>query len=348
MRPLGIGGRGMRTTVTVVTTGNARRADVTIEAPATTPLDAIVSRLRDLVSAPPDATATVGGTAFGLRRDGDGNGAGSAAMSLFGGGAMRDGVIVTFGASPGPTDTRSYLELRVVAGPFAGDIHRLAMGTSWVGRGDLATIGINDPGISRRHALLTVDPDGVRVADAGSTNGTTLDGVPVGTCPIPLRQGMRLRMGSSALTVAIPDVVPMSVRPTADGHLSFNRPPRLVVNADIRANTNLRICLGVVRESESRDVIDATDAARISRATPGRGYARTGHGELQAFPTGRVGGLPADQADTARIDVQLSPLQSLCVPRLTPSAKHATSPACVDRPRHHRRGVSFGRPPSRS
>jgi S-DNA-T family DNA segregation ATPase FtsK/SpoIIIE len=238
----------MRTTVTVVTTGNARRADVTIEAPATTPLDAILSRLRDLVSAPPDATATIGVTASGLRRDGDGNGAGSAAMSLFGGGAMRDGVIVTFGASPGPTDTRSYLELRVVAGPFAGDIHRLAMGTSWVGRGDLATIGINDPGISRRHALLTVDPDGVRVADAGSTNGTTIDGVPVGTCPIPLRQGMRLRMGSSALTVAIPDVVPMSVRPTADGHLSFNRPPRL----DAPDPTASRARIGVPAEPTVR------------------------------------------------------------------------------------------------
>ncbi len=74
--------------------------------------------------------------------------------------------------------------------------------------------------------------------------------------------------------------------------------PEGVVSADIRANTNLRICLGVVRESESRDVIDATDAARISRATPGRGYARTGHSELQAFQSGRVGGLPADRVDT--------------------------------------------------
>ncbi len=96
------------------------------------------------------------------------------------------------------------------------------------------------------------------------------------------------------------------------------------MSADIRANANLRICLGVVRESESRDVIDASDAARISRATPGRGYARTGHGELHVFQSGRVGGMPADEADSARIDVQLSPLRSLCFPRVPAAANHGS------------------------
>jgi S-DNA-T family DNA segregation ATPase FtsK/SpoIIIE len=66
--------------------------------------------------------------------------------------------------------------------------------------------------------------------------------------------------------------------------------PEGVVSADIRANTNLRLCLAVTRESESRDVIDAPDAATISRTTPGRGYARTGHHELTPFQAGRVGG----------------------------------------------------------
>lgn len=66
--------------------------------------------------------------------------------------------------------------------------------------------------------------------------------------------------------------------------------PEGVVSADIRANTNLRLCLAVQRESESRDVLDTPDAARISRATPGRGYLRTGHGELTAFQAARVGG----------------------------------------------------------
>ncbi len=88
--------------------------------------------------------------------------------------------------------------------------------------------------------------------------------------------------------------------------------PEGVVSADIRANANLRICLAVTRDAESRDVIDTPDAARISRTTPGRGYARTGHRELVAFQTGRVGGTSA--TDDAAIDVRLSPFRALCQP----------------------------------
>jgi S-DNA-T family DNA segregation ATPase FtsK/SpoIIIE len=93
--------------------------------------------------------------------------------------------------------------------------------------------------------------------------------------------------------------------------------PEGVVSADIRANTNLRICLAVTRESESRDVIEAPDAARISRLTPGRGYARTGHGELRAFQCGRVGG--PRRADSVGARARISPFRALGYPE--PSAK---------------------------
>ena len=66
--------------------------------------------------------------------------------------------------------------------------------------------------------------------------------------------------------------------------------PEGVVSADIRANTNLRLCLAVTRDGESRDVIDSPAAATISRTTPGRAYARTGHADLTPFQTARVGG----------------------------------------------------------
>jgi S-DNA-T family DNA segregation ATPase FtsK/SpoIIIE len=82
--------------------------------------------------------------------------------------------------------------------------------------------------------------------------------------------------------------------------------PEGVVSADIRANTNLRICLAVTRDTESRDVIDSPVAAAISRTTPGRGYARTGHADLTPFQTARVGGrrpsiVPAGEPPTVRI-----------------------------------------------
>jgi S-DNA-T family DNA segregation ATPase FtsK/SpoIIIE len=66
--------------------------------------------------------------------------------------------------------------------------------------------------------------------------------------------------------------------------------PSGVVSPVIRANTNLRIALRVTDSAESTDVIDAADAARIGRTTPGRGYARTGFSALHAFQTARVGG----------------------------------------------------------
>ena len=76
--------------------------------------------------------------------------------------------------------------------------------------------------------------------------------------------------------------------------------PSGVVSADIRANTNLRIALRVTDQAESADVIDAPDAARIARSTPGRGLVRLGHGSLVPFQAGRVGGLRPGTATAAR------------------------------------------------
>src|SRR5579875_845277 len=66
--------------------------------------------------------------------------------------------------------------------------------------------------------------------------------------------------------------------------------PSGAVSADIRANTNLRIALRVTDPNESADVIEAPDAAHISKSTPGRAYVRLGHASLVPFQTGRVGG----------------------------------------------------------
>ena len=66
--------------------------------------------------------------------------------------------------------------------------------------------------------------------------------------------------------------------------------PSGVVSPEIRANTNLRVALRVTSPSESVDIIDAADAARITPSTPGRAYAMTGHSALTAFQSARVGG----------------------------------------------------------
>jgi DNA segregation ATPase FtsK/SpoIIIE, S-DNA-T family len=75
--------------------------------------------------------------------------------------------------------------------------------------------------------------------------------------------------------------------------------PSGVVSADIRANTNLRIALRVTDRGESSDVIDAPDAASITKATPGRAYVRLGHASLVPFQAGQVSG-PYTAGMTAR------------------------------------------------
>ncbi|UGQ10370.1 cell division protein FtsK [Yinghuangia sp. ASG 101] len=66
--------------------------------------------------------------------------------------------------------------------------------------------------------------------------------------------------------------------------------PSGAVSPEIRANTNLRIALRVTDGAESADVIDAPDAGRISKSTPGRAYVRLGASSLLPFQSARVGG----------------------------------------------------------
>ncbi len=61
--------------------------------------------------------------------------------------------------------------------------------------------------------------------------------------------------------------------------------PQGAVNANIKANTNLRIALRVQDAGDSTDIIDQTSAADLSRSTPGRAYVRRGPGEVELVQT---------------------------------------------------------------
>lgn len=74
-----------------------------------------------------------------------------------------------------------------------------------VGRGTEADIRINDPGVSRRHIEFLVHARGddlaLEVADLGSTNGMLVDGQR--TDRAPLRDGSRVKIGNTTLTVRV-------------------------------------------------------------------------------------------------------------------------------------------------
>ncbi|MEN3362173.1 MAG: segregation ATPase FtsK/SpoIIIE, family, partial [Mycobacteriales bacterium] len=119
---------------------------------------------------------------------------------------------------------------------------------------------------------------------------------PDGQPPDPMPRTILIIDEFASLVEELPDfvtgLVGIAMRGRSLGvHLILaTQRPSGVVSPVIRANTNLRIALRVTDDAESTDVIDARDAARINKSTPGRGYARTGFSALTAFQAGRVGG----------------------------------------------------------
>ena len=77
--------------------------------------------------------------------------------------------------------------------------------------------------------------------------------------------------------------------------------PSGAVDANIKANTNLRIALRMQDGPDSTDVIDDAAAAKLSRSTPGRAYIRTGQGELTVVQTGYVSGTTSTNTPPLRI-----------------------------------------------
>jgi pSer/pThr/pTyr-binding forkhead associated (FHA) protein len=84
--------------------------------------------------------------------------------------------------------------LVIVAGDSAGQVYALDQSKLVLGRGDEATVRINNEALSRRHALLEVHGDGFRVTDLSSTNGVFVNGERVETAM--LNHGDRLDLGS--------------------------------------------------------------------------------------------------------------------------------------------------------
>lgn len=66
-----------------------------------------------------------------------------------------------------------------------GTRHPLTRSRTVIGRGSDADITVDDTGISRKHVAILWDGTRAEVHDLGSTNGSRLDGNPVGVAPLP-------------------------------------------------------------------------------------------------------------------------------------------------------------------
>ena len=69
-----------------------------------------------------------------------------------------------------------------------------------LGRASDNDIVVDDATLSRVHLLLQRDPLGWTVRDAGSTNGSNVEGAPIGPDAVALQTGMRVLAGSVRFT----------------------------------------------------------------------------------------------------------------------------------------------------
>ena len=132
------------------------------------------------------------------------------------------------GLSSGGAEDEPSLELVVVGGTNIGLRAPLPSGTVRVGRGRECEVQIDDPALSRTHLVLDVSGATVSVSDAGSTNGTFLNGVRLQDGH-PWAPGEVLEAGGSLLGLAGgSDGRPATVHASSSaGRLLFNRPPRV-------------------------------------------------------------------------------------------------------------------------
>ncbi len=82
-----------------------------------------------------------------------------------------------------------------------GDKHPLTRPVTVLGRGTQVDLRVDDAGVSRRHAEIQLG-DAPMLVDLGSTNGTTLDGAPIGR--VELKDGSQIGMGDTVLVFRIP------------------------------------------------------------------------------------------------------------------------------------------------
>jgi hypothetical protein len=94
-----------------------------------------------------------------------------------------------------PQEPASVPTLVVIQGRRSGERVAVPNGRLTIGRDPASSVVFDDDGVSRRHAFLSSVDGVVTVEDAGSTNGTWVNGERVGT-PRRLAPGDELRLGA--------------------------------------------------------------------------------------------------------------------------------------------------------
>ncbi len=103
-----------------------------------------------------------------------------------------------------PTETApagAYPKLR----DSAGREFLLKAGENIIGRDPSSDVLISDGTVSRRHACIIIEENHAYLQDLGSTNGTQLNGQPVGAERTPVPPNATLQFGSVQMTLELPE-----------------------------------------------------------------------------------------------------------------------------------------------
>jgi DNA-binding NtrC family response regulator len=112
----------------------------------------------------------------------------------------------------GRTAPRSY---RVQVLGHDGAIVALGARPVVVGAHASCDVVLTDPQVSRRHAELTAVPEGIRIKDLGSTNGTWWQGTKVGEVVVP--SGATVQFGATSVRIAAAEAI--ALPPSEHDHL---------------------------------------------------------------------------------------------------------------------------------
>ncbi|HQY97640.1 MAG TPA: FtsK/SpoIIIE domain-containing protein [Phycicoccus sp.] len=114
---------------------------------------------------------------------------------------------------------RGVVDLALVSGPDCGQRVALGVDPVVVGRQGFASVGIDDPGVSRRHLRIGVGAGGVWLEDLGSTNGTMVDADPLPIDRVRISQASRISLGNTKIRLLGPSTSPGPVDALGEGHL---------------------------------------------------------------------------------------------------------------------------------
>jgi len=104
------------------------------------------------------------------------------------------------------------IRVEILRGPMAGRIEELSGPEVKVGSARGADLVIADPTVSRLHAVFRIEGDALRILDAGSRNGTTVDGVRIRDAYA--RPDSIIGLGSSALRLCmVKEVIHLPLSP---------------------------------------------------------------------------------------------------------------------------------------